>query len=420
MAQQGQAAPVVAPRQVPYARTPGTLNPNNLLDFDDSKDVKYYYKAIEWIAEKYGLESPKLYGYGQRINEKITACGLQNVTNLPVPGVGAGAAPIPTPFIDNYGTITMAQCQAQGAIIMGVQDRRNQNSGILASILKNSLTPEALAIVDLEPEQYTFNGEMEGLCLLKHIFSKAHVDTNATVGSLRNEVSSLNTKVIEMKYDMIAFNQHVLQLEHSLAAHGERVDELMSNLFKAYKRVQDEEFLQFIRTHEFHWNAQPGGIVLTVKTLMTSVDNHYALRVKEGTWKPKYLKTDKERIVALEANIEQMNRRQVKKAPNPNNEGKGKGKDKKGKYDWKKEAPPAGKPHTYVWPDNGKTYYWCPNHKAWTIHRPEECTKSNDTESPVANNTEDEDSDQDGGHPRMMIDPALPAIVRNGGCYGYD
>jgi hypothetical protein len=41
-----------------------------------------------------------------------------------------------------------------------------------------------------------------------------------------------------------------------------------------------------------------------------------------------------------------MNRRQVKKAPSPSNEGKRKGKDKKGKYDWKKEAPPAGKPHT--------------------------------------------------------------------------
>jgi hypothetical protein len=110
----------------------------------------------------------------------------------------------------------------------------------------------------------------------------------------------------------------------------------------------------------------------------------------------------------------------VKKAPSPSNEGKAKGKDKKGKYDWKKEAPPAGKPHTYIWPDNGKTYYWCPKHKAWTIHRPEECTKSNDIESPVANNTEDEDSNQDGGHPRMMIDPALQAIVRNEGCYGYD
>jgi hypothetical protein len=294
MAQQGGQPPAVAaPRPVPWARTPGTHNANNLLDFDNTKDVKYYYKAIEWIADKYGLESDKLYGYGQRVNEKITACGLQNVTNIPVPGVGVGAQPVPTPFIDNYGTITMTQCRAHGNTIMGAQDRRNQNSGILASLLKNSLTPEALAIIDLEPEQYTINGEMEGLCLLKHIFSKAHVDTNATVSALRNEVSSLDSKVIELKCDLRTFNQHLLQLEHALAAHGERVDELMPNLFKAYKRVHDEEFLQFIRTHEFHWYAQTGGVALNAKTLMTSVDNHYATREKEGSWKPKYVKTDK-------------------------------------------------------------------------------------------------------------------------------
>jgi hypothetical protein len=103
----------------------------------------------------------------------------------------------------------------------GRQDRRNQNSGILASALKNLLTPEALAIIDLEPEHYTINREMEGLCLLKHIFSKAHVDTNATVSALKNEVSSLSSKVIELKCDLKAFNQHVLQLEHALAAYGE-------------------------------------------------------------------------------------------------------------------------------------------------------------------------------------------------------
>jgi hypothetical protein len=98
------------------------------------------------------------------------------------------------------------------------------------------------ATIDLEPDQYTINGEAEGLWLLKHIFSKAHVDMNATVGSLRNQISSLDTKIIELRSDVNAFHQYTLKVEHSLAAHGERCDELMPNLFKAYKKVQDEEF----------------------------------------------------------------------------------------------------------------------------------------------------------------------------------
>jgi hypothetical protein len=264
---------------------------------------------------------------------------------------------------------------------------------------------------------------MEGLCLLKHIFSKAHVDTNDTVSALRNDVSSLDSKIIELKCDLRSFNQHVLQLEHSLAAHGERIDELMPNLFKAYKQVHDEEFLQFIRTHEFHWHATTGGVVVTTKTLMTSVDNHYATREKEGSWKPKYVKTYKERIIALETNIEQMNQRQgqVKKNAAPNNKGKGKGKAKKHKYNWKKIPPAQGKPHIYVWPDNGKTFHWCANHNAWTLHRPEECTKGHEQEGPVANSTVDEDSEYgSNGNQRMTIDPALQAIVNSGTYQEYD
>jgi hypothetical protein len=69
MAQQGSQVPAVvqavAPRVLVWARTPGTHNANNMLDFDNTKDVKYYFKAIEWIADKYNLMQNKLYGYGQ-------------------------------------------------------------------------------------------------------------------------------------------------------------------------------------------------------------------------------------------------------------------------------------------------------------------------------------------------------------------
>jgi hypothetical protein len=60
------------------------------LDFGDAKGVKYYYKAIAWIAEKYDLSTDKLFGYGHRVTEKIVACGLQDVTNVPIIVPGAG------------------------------------------------------------------------------------------------------------------------------------------------------------------------------------------------------------------------------------------------------------------------------------------------------------------------------------------
>jgi hypothetical protein len=52
-----------------------------------------------------------------------------------------------------------------------------------------------------------------------------------------------------------------------------------------------------------------------------------------GTWKPNSARTDKERIITLEAHYEQMNRRQGKRNNSANEDNKAKGKDKKNKYE---------------------------------------------------------------------------------------
>jgi hypothetical protein len=63
--------------------------------------------------------------------------------------------------------------------------------------------------------------------------------------------------------------------------------------------------------------------------------------------------------------------------------------DPKGKYTWKKLPRKPGKPNKMVWKPNGTTYYWCPKHRQWTIHTPEECTKGMETDNATANLTED-------------------------------
>jgi hypothetical protein len=102
----------------------------------------------------------------------------------------------------HHSLITMEQSSWLSVICMVQTDRTNQNSGILFSLWKDSLTLKALVFIDLEPDQYTINDEVEGLCLLKHIFSKVHVNTNAMVGTLRIQVASLDTKLMELKNDI--------------------------------------------------------------------------------------------------------------------------------------------------------------------------------------------------------------------------
>jgi hypothetical protein len=414
------AAAVAAPV---YARFPGTHNQNNWLDYRNNQDRKLYTAAIEWLEDKYDLSPDKLFGYGQRIKAHATMYGWDLDIPHMVPGA---AAAVPTNLIDNYGLVTMAECRAHGTTILGVNDRRNQNDGMLYNYLQASLTTEAHSIIDLEPQQYMINGEVTGVCLLKYIFSKAHVDTNATVGSLRNQLASLDDKMIEVKNDIKLFHQHVLQLEHSLAAHGEHCDELMANLFKAYKKVNDDDFRQFIQIHAFNWGNQTGGGGLTAHTLMTSVDNHYAGRIIDKSWKPRTVKSDKERIIALESTIDIMKKGKNDSPGNNggnsgnNNNNGSSGKDNKGKYGWKKVPPKPNKPHTIVWRTNGKTYHWCPHHLQWTIHHPNDCTKGNGGDNATANTTEETamtptDHPNHPNRPTMTIDPALQAIVDSEG-----
>ena len=53
-------------------------------------------------------------------------------------------------------------------------------------------------------------------------------------------------------------------------------------------------------------------------------------------------------------------------------------KDNKKKDDntwaWKEVAPKEGQKHTKKF--KKKTYHWCPHHKLWTIHTPQQCEKN--------------------------------------------
>lgn len=228
--------------------------------------------------------------------------------------------------------------------------------------------------------------------------------------------------MVDLKSDVKSFHNYVLILEHALKAYGERCDELLTNLFKAYKVIKDEEVIQFVRNHEFNQDQQ-GGVALTPKVLMTSVENHYSKRLVDDTWHPVKVKTDREKIIAMELIIANFaargnnnnNLTPVARAPNNANAvAAPKGDKKVLDYAWKKIPPKPNAATTYVWPENNKTYHWCNNHQSWTMHTPEECTGAR-----VANNTV---------HiplltppiinrpPLMMqIDPAMQAIVDGGG-----
>ena len=115
---------------------------------------------------------------------------------------------------------------------------------------------------------------------------------------------------------------------------------------------------------------------------------------------------EEEKIEALNAQFVKLKdenlklSKQIKKKSKESKDSKKDKKDDKKKDDdktwaWKNVALTEGQKQTKKF--RKKTYHWCPNHKMWTIHTPQQCEKK-------SNNTEEDDTNPD---------QAMPAVINN-------
>ena len=104
---------------------------------------------------------------------------------------------------------------------------------------------------------------------------------------------------------------------------------------------------------------------------MEKAKNKYSSLVQQGKWNEE--SEEQQRIIALQAKIQKLEKWQSSGKDKPSNnkkkDGKTGKKDKKEvkKPDWVNKPTAAGEPETKVAADN-KTYFWCANHKAWSIN----------------------------------------------------
>ena len=343
-----------------YARFPGRAIAGSL-DFSLEKDMKFFTRATVALTTKYDCSSSGLAVFLQKVKERILIYNLSDIVQVP----SLDTVPIVRDLLHSYGLITMEECRAFATTYLAANDRHGQNSGMLYQFLSDSLSDTASAMMLTQTDKYTINGEQDGMCFLKVIISKVHIDTMASVNALRTSISNLDQKMKECKGNILDFHQYVRQVISMLAAYAQHHDELLINLFKAYDMVEDDEFRGYIRNKRH--NLEDTRVGLDDLTLMSAVENHYNMRLEAGTWKAVDKKA--ERIIAMEAEINQL-KHGVQGT-------KGQKKDKAlndAKWAWKKVPPKEGEPKQ-ITHQNGNTYHWCPNH-GWSIHTPEKCKTS--------------------------------------------
>jgi hypothetical protein len=177
-------------------------------------------------------------------------------------------------------------------------------------------------------------------------------------------IATLDDNIKEFKFDVKTFNIYVQTQVSFLAAHSFTCTELLTFLFTAYSQVQDTEFTQHVNMYYFQYTNDTllGQHPNMTRNLMKAMEQHYHRRVAQGTWNPKQVHTDKERIIALETTIMEL---KANNTPASNAIGDGK-TDNEEKWKWKKVPPKAGQATTIK--KNKKEYHWCPKHKQWCIY----------------------------------------------------
>jgi len=224
-------------------------------------------------------------------------------------------------LLSNYGMVTLAQIADHAATYAETDTRSAQNSMMLYQCLSNSITKEVKAKTMLRQNEYYVGNTPCGAAYLKIIIREAQIDTRATVLHLRGKLSSLDSYISTISYDIVKFNEYVKDLMDSLTARGETTHDLLANLFKAYKSVKDCDFTTYIKKKEDEYE---GGQDLDIDMLMLQASNKYKTMVQTGSWNAPSL--EEEKILALESQIQKLKKQKEK----PTQDKKGGKDDKKG------------------------------------------------------------------------------------------
>ena len=121
----------------------------------------------------------------------------------------------------HYGELTLELlCAWEITYLHGISPPA-QDTAHLHLCLMNSITQAGKDKVRLWSDQFILNGRVSGILLLTIIIIReSHPDTNATMNSIRTQLSNLDEYITTIGCDIIKFNEHVKRLLEQLKAHG--------------------------------------------------------------------------------------------------------------------------------------------------------------------------------------------------------
>ena len=369
MSDAGNAGNPVLP-QVNFARAPGQADLGAILDYTMEAAKKQYKNATLPLVNKHDLSASNLRDFLQLLAQRADVYDWSTILEFEK-GDGTTIS-----LLKQYGNITLNAIKQEAEVYEGNNNCASQDSQQLADCIINSLTLEARSTITLYEDEYMVNGLKSGPCMLKVVIRESHIDTNATTRIIQEELNKLDTYMVSIDSNIIKFNEHVQDLIKQLHARGETTQDLLANLFRAYKVVPDKDFVTYINAKRD--NHDDGTEVIEPNKLMLLAGLKYKTKKQEGKWNAP--STEEEELLTLHAEVKKLKISKANKNDFPSKD-KVKRQCKRGHRSQTKgqEAmqalmdAPSKQGDKHMKTVNNKEWHWCPKHECWVRHSPTEC-----------------------------------------------
>ena len=388
---------LAATAPVVFALAPSARD-DALIDYSTKEGIKKFEKAVHALTNAFDGKSENMTVFKGDLKMHANNNGWDNLfPDADIISIPTDSTPVVNHnIITKYSQISIHDIRTWASYtLVNQQVRAAQNNANMYQCLYNTLTPQMLNKMLLIEHEYTMpEGTKVAALFYKCIMGHACVDTEATISLTRQQLATLDQKMLTLDSNIMEFNIYVQEAKLKLAQYGATSEDLLVNLFRGYKAARDNAFNKFICDLERDYLY--GERHLTADQLMTKAITAYQVEVDKSNWGA--LSADQQMIVAMQTELKSLKDSNLKldtrkkkdkgngRGKHPREKGSGKKKtgsnqrdsDPKDAYAWKLVAPQSGQPTTKQW--KGKTYHFCPNHNEgkgkWVLHTLAECNNT--------------------------------------------
>lgn len=377
-----QATPV-------FALTPGQAKPDDVIDYSTTVGFKRYQAATEPLKHlfdhKLGRTVSLALDLSKRAMESGWTKGTGDIITIP------DSAGNDKNLIKHYGQLSLEDIKNKAQTYAGNPSRAAQNSSQMCTFLLDSLTESTRTEIMQVKDEWSIGEEGQGPMLFKVLMNKTIVDNNHTTRFLEDRFDELPQMMTTFDSDINRFHLEYREIVALLKGRGKTNLDEFKPLWRGYALCKDADFRDYMKRKEETYDDEYPNSSLTVEQLMRSAQNKYTLRTRQSKYVWGSSTKEENQIVALTAQVEQLkgNLKLAGQVARQYGKDKGLTKNKKVKQRkddpeieaLKKTPPKDGETERTFGPKDHpifkveKTYYWCPYHMMWTLHKPEDCKK---------------------------------------------